>query len=510
MEHPPQITSTRILVVGESMRRVIEAGLLVAVAAAVLAFGGTAPQFFAITQGIILLLGTVHLLTGRRSSATLARLPVAVPFLLIALVLLQIIPLPLSLARVLGTSLPDLPRRSYFTVSAAPYDTISHLLQLATYITAFYLILRLCEEQKAKKRLVVSLLAIGVFEAFYGLIQYLTGWQQIFTYVKKFYLEEATGTYVNRNHFAGLLEMILPFAVVLALQQAWTLRRKMRNEPGRAKRILSSTAFPLFVFWIFLAGILFAALAFSRSRMGIISALVSLIAMLTLAGTTSLSARGRVAVGALFLLGIVGLAVWIGSDPVISRFETLSDQYNRPGQDRLSVWRDTLHLIRRHPVLGSGFGTFAVVYPSVQTAFLNNLVDHAHCDYLEIAAELGIPGAVLVFGAIFWILGRTIQRCRKSGEAYDNALSFGCLGGIVAILLHSLADFNLYIPANALVLSIIMALAWSNANQHASSGATSAAMTWRKFDHVENGDRTLSAVLQRAGRLRARLSSPII
>jgi len=501
-----------ILVQGRFTDRLVEAGLLAAVVVAVLSFGGTAPQFFAVTQVIILLLGILQLAVMRRATATSVRFPVVVPSLLIALVLLQIVPLPISLApafRILAAD-ADPPAHPFFTISTAPYETISHLLLLVTYLTAFYLVLVLCEERKAQRRIVLALLAIAVFEAFYGLIQYLTGWQQIFTYVKKFYLEEATGTYVNRNHFAGLLEMILPFAVVLALQQAWTLRRKMRNEPGRAKRILSSTAFPLFVFWIFLAGILFAALAFSRSRMGIISALVSLIAMLTLAGTTSLSARGRVAVGALFLLGIVGLAVWIGSDPVISRFETLSDQYNRPGQDRLSVWRDTLHLIRRHPVLGSGFGTFAVVYPSVQTAFLNNLVDHAHCDYLEIAAELGIPGAVLVFGAIFWILGRTIQRCRKSGEAYDNALSFGCLGGIVAILLHSLADFNLYIPANALVLSIIMALAWSNANQHASSGATSAAMTWRKFDHVENGDRTLSAVLQRAGRLRARLSSPII
>src|SRR5438477_5706996 len=351
------------------MRRVIEAGLLVAVAAAVLAFGGTAPQFFAITQGIILLLGTVHLLTGRRSSATLARLPVAVPFLLIALVLLQIIPLPLSLARVLGTSLPDLPRRSYFTVSAAPYDTISHLLQLATYITAFYLILRLCEEQKAKKRLVVSLLAIGVFEAFYGLIQYLTGWQQIFTYVKKFYLEEATGTYVNRNHFAGLLEMILPFAVALTLRRTRILFQNPSSRTATLGKIASRTEFLSLVFWLFLATLLFVALVLSRSRMGIISVLVSLIAILALDGTASMRARTRAAVAALLFLGVLGLVVWIGSDPLMSRFETLGQEYNFSGQYRISIWRDTLGLIRHHPLLGTGLGSFSTVYPSVQTGF---------------------------------------------------------------------------------------------------------------------------------------------
>jgi O-antigen ligase len=222
--------------------------------------------------------------------------------------------------------------------------------------------------------------------------------------------------------------------------------------------------FPYLALWIFVAAVLFAALLFSRSRMGIISALVSLIAVLALAGSGSLSMRARVAVGALFFLGIIGLAVWIGSDPVITRFEALGDQYSHPGQDRVSIWRDTLRLIRLHPVLGSGLGTFTVVYPSVQTAFLSNFVDHAHSDYLQIAAELGVPGAILAFCGILWILGLTVRH-GKRGSEYDRGISFACFGGTTAILLHSLADFNLYIPANALVFAIILALAWSNAHR---------------------------------------------
>ena len=445
------------------MRRVIEAGLFVAVALAVLAFGGTAPQFFAITQVIILTLGILQLFAGRNFSAASVRFPVTIPLLLIALVLLQIVPLPISLVPVFRATVFDPPAHSSFTISAAPYQTVSQLLALVTCLTTFYLVLMICTDHRAKKRLVLALLAIGVLEAFYGLIQYLTGWQQIFFYVKKFYLQDATGTYINRNHFAGLLEMILPFAVVMALQKVWTLRRKVPDEPGRTKKILSSTEFPILALWIFVAAVLFAALVFSRSRMGIISALVSLIAILGLAGTSRLPTRTRIATGTLFLLGIVGLSVWIGSDPVITRFETLGDQYSHPGQDRLSIWRDTLHLIRREPFLGSGFGTFAVVYPSVQTAFLNHLVDYAHCDYLQIAAELGVPGGILLFGAIFWILGLTVRHSSTACGEHDKAISLACLGSITAILLHSLADFNLYIPANALVFAVVLALAWSNA-----------------------------------------------
>jgi O-antigen ligase len=153
--------------------------------------------------------------------------------------------------------------------------------------------------------------------------------------------------------------------------------------------------------------------------------------------------------------------VWIGSDPVMSRFETLGQEYNLNGQNRISIWRDTLGLIRHHPLLGTGLGSFAVVYPSVQTAFLALLVEHAHCDYLEVASELGLPGGILVFGSIFWILARTARQYRQAEERFDRAISLGCIGSIAAILVHSLADFNLYIPANALVFTIILAMAWS-------------------------------------------------
>jgi len=447
------------------MVRFLEAGLIGAVCVAVLAFGGTAPSFFALTQVIIFGLGVAFLLSRQFSRGPSFRIPVASPLLLVALVLLQICPLPVSLAPMFGRARDELPAGSHFTVSMARYQTVSHLLLLVTYLTAFFLTLFLCQDRNAKKRLVFALVSLGAFEALYGLIQYLTGWQQIFTYVKKYYLEEATGTYINRNHFAGFLEMILPFAMVLALR--WTHLLSKNASDGRAgtfRKIVSRTELVSVVFWLFLAILISAALVLSRSRMGIISALVSLVAVLALAGTSAVRPRTRVAVAALFFLGVLGLIVWIGSDPVMSRFETLGQEYNLIGQNRISIWRDTLGLIRQHPFLGIGLGSFSVAYTSVQTAFLNLLVEHAHCDYLEVATELGLPGAILVFGSIFWVLAQTARRYRKTEEHFDKAISLACIGSIAAILVHSLADFNLYIPANALVFTMILAMAWSGAH----------------------------------------------
>src|SRR5437660_10561787 len=99
------------------MVRLLEVGLIGAVCVAVLAFGGTAPSFFAVTQVIILGLGVAFLLSGKYSRLVGARIPVVSPLLLVALVLLLICPLPLSLAPIFGRALDELPARSYFTVS---------------------------------------------------------------------------------------------------------------------------------------------------------------------------------------------------------------------------------------------------------------------------------------------------------------------------------------------------------------------------------------------------------
>lgn len=446
------------------MVRLLEVGLVGALCVAVLAFGGTAPSFFATTQVIILGLGVLFILSGQVSRITSTHIPIASPLLLFALVLLQVCPLPVSLAPLFGRTPDDLVGESHFTVSMAQYQTVSHLLLLVTYLTAFFLTLVLCRDPHAKRRLVFAMVSLGVFEALYGLIQYLTGWQQIFTYVKKYYLEEATGTYINRNHFAGFLEMILPFAVVLALRWARLLFQNTSSRTATLRKIASRTELLSLAFWLFLATLLFVALVLSRSRMGTISALVSVVAILALDRTASMRARTRAAAAALFFLGVLGLVVWIGSDPVMSRFETLGQEYNFNGQNRISIWRDTLGLIRHHPLLGTGLGSFSTVYPSVQTVFLHLFVDHAHCDYLEVASELGLPGAILVFGSIFWVLARTAGQYKKAQESFDKAVSLGCIGSIAAILVHSLADFNLYIPANALVFTVIVALAWSSAH----------------------------------------------
>lgn len=457
------------------MRRAVEVAFVLAIWTAALAFGGTASPFFFPTQAIVFALGALVLWSGLRSAHSATRLPIIAPGFLILWVLIQILPLPTFASSVLGSSRAASAGHTAITLSEAPYQTVSHLLLLVTYITAFYLAIWISEDRRAVKRLVYALVALGAFEAFYGLLQYLTGWQQIFAYAKKYYLEDATGTYINRNHFAGLLEMLLPFCVAFVLHLAGDCVRAAQRTESKMRGFLTAPETSWLAFWLFLSAVLFTALAFSRSRMGLISALASLICVVALAGSRSTSHRTRVAVAALLVLGVIGIVAWIGSDPLVTRFEALGYEYSATGQNRASIWRDTLKLIRQRPVFGTGLGTFSVAFTSVQTTFLTYLVDHAHCDYLEIVSELGFLGAAVLFGSIFWILARAAQAYRNTPDRRDAALGLGCIGGIVAILAHSLADFNLYIPANALIFSVLLGLAWreSAAAKLAASAAAS-------------------------------------
>jgi O-antigen ligase len=295
-----------------------------------------------------------------------------------------------------GPALAELAGSRWTRWTIQSYATRTHLLALLACLAVFYLALLVCQTRGGKRRLVFSLLGLGIFEAFYGLIQYLTGFQRIFAYAKKYDLEEATGTYVNRNHYAGLLEMILPFSLALAFYEFERLRRREAQSPRRKRKLFAGSGFAREVFWVAVAVLLAVALLFSRSRMGILAGLLSSLFVFGLVAISRLGGRNGLWLAGSFLVLGLTLAVWIGPGPVLQRFQNVGDEYSGQGQDRVTIWKDARGLMRAHPLLGTGFGTFSIAYTSVQTGFLGRFVNHAHNDYLEISSDLGIPGVGFV------------------------------------------------------------------------------------------------------------------
>jgi len=440
----------------QRMKHIFEIGLIGGVMLATLAFGGTEMPCFSIVQITFLGLGVLLLAAYNSTLMRDPRPPVVIPLSLVVFVLLQCVHLLGSKNSLDGASLSG--------ISVAPYETLSHLLVLVTYLAAFYLTFIVVQQPDGGARLVFALLGLGTFESCYGLFQYLTGWQRIFSYEKTVNLDMATGTYINYDHFAGLLEMTLPLALACAYGQYQTIPpthrglRLLRSFFGREE-------YHKLILWLFLAVVFLLAIVFSESRMGLISTIVSVFLLVILAATSGRQRISAAALALVFLTAGVCAAFWIGPEPVITRFQTLGQQHGAPAGNRWAIWRDTVQLIEGHPWLGTGLGTFSVAYTAVQTAFAGRFVDHAHNDYLEFASELGIPAALLLFGAVFYVLLQSARSFHRSDSGFEKTLALGCFGSLFAISLHSLTDFNLQIPANALVFVVILGLAHANSSR---------------------------------------------
>jgi len=342
------------------------------------------------------------------------------------------------------------------------WATSEMVVRLLVYGSAFASARRVARDERSAQRLILALLVLGVFEAAYGLVQYFTGWQKILWHERVYYRESATGTYVNHNHFAGFLEMVIPFAVARALTAL-----------SRAGNHRAHSAAGKAAMFLFLAAVLVLAVVFSESRMGLIacvSSLAVMAAVLRLRGRKFAAPHGSLSAGLILLLLIASAALmyWMGPEPVFMRFAELPERQG-PGAagGRLEVWADALHLIGERPLAGIGLGAFEAAYTKVQTVDVSARVDFAHNDYLQVAAELGVPAALLFWALIFALATRTLRACLIPADRTRHSIALGATGALAALLLHSLTDFNLYIPANGLVFAVVLGLGSSQSTADA-------------------------------------------
>jgi len=443
------------------VKNVVEWSLLLIVTGSALAFGGVqTPAYCAMGAAIFLLLFLVLAQQTLRGRIDLPLPLWALPFF--AWVLLEIVPLPAAAVSFLSPHrlLPALeaalgPAASrWTTLSLYPHDTRLMLFKLAAYLAAFTLAAYAFEARGPRRILPRGLIVMGLIEASYGIIQYLTGYQKIFGFAKQVYVFDATGTYINHNHFAGCLELVLPFAVTMVFYNLQAQPAGGFSYP-RAHGSSASSRYPRVFFYAGIVILLLIAVVFSRSRMGLFSVLVSLIVM-ALLGQTGGGRRAWLVVTLLVIACAMTYAAWIGVAPVINRFQALAPSGFEDPYGRVVIWKQASGIIKDYPAVGTGLGTFGVAFRRFQTSTLELFVDHAHNDYLELATDTGIPGALLLFVPIIALLVRMIVAYRKARDDYRRSVLLGCIGGTTALLIHSAMDFNLQIPANALLFAVIL------------------------------------------------------
>jgi len=275
------------------------------------------------------------------------------------------------------------------------------------------------------------LLLLGILEALLGLVQYFfaPGW--ILGYVSPFY--RSSGTLINRNHFAGLLEMFIPIAFGLAYVSA-----RRFTEMARPYSYVLAGAF------------MGLALLFSVSRMGIFSFLSTIfflgIVLQFRKSHGSLAAGLGLGMGGLVVAG----ALWIGIDVIVQRYSEIAGEEAILREGRVIVFRDAIRMIAANPS-GVGTGNFQDRYRAFQTVHPEMLLDHTHNDYLETAAEWGLPVALAFWTFLLFVVVRGVRLFASIDSPEQRGILLACTGATFSILVHSLADFNLQIPSNAML-----------------------------------------------------------
>jgi O-antigen ligase len=256
----------------------------------------------------------------------------------------------------------------------------------------------------------------------------------------------ATGTYVNRNHFGGFLGLLLPPAIAQTAVSVSVAVRRIRTGQENA-HILRACI------WAALTSACLAGILCSLSRMSIVSCTVSAIITLYLLFRPTASRSISIVAGVALSIGVLLPGVFV------DRFATLTVDDGRDAATRADLWKDTMSIVRAFPLTGSGAGTYATALLPYKTVAPSHDVNFAHNDYIQHLSELGFLGVPPLACLGLVILWRAVKAGTNTAITEERAVAAGCVGSIVSILIHSLVDFNLYIPANAMLVAWIAGLA---------------------------------------------------
>ena len=301
---------------------------------------------------------------------------------------------------------------------------------------------------RARRRLLaVSVALAALFQIVYGARHLLAGATRIWGIEVPNLATRLRGTYVNPNHMALLLEMAL--AVSLAWLW-WGLQRHRRRVSVETRTMVVLLAALL---WVGCA----AALVATGSRAGMLAALTATAAQCLWVPAGAAQRRWQLAGGAVLVAGLLALVPWILRSAPAGAVAASGEVSLG---SRLEAYRSSLGLVPEYPLLGTGLGTFQEIFPVVQPASLAPGVwRHAHNDWLELLITGGVVGfAVLVAGV--WLLGRRLTEVRARGRrSEDRAAALAALGALVAVGLHELLDFGLTMPANVVILCVVLGAA---------------------------------------------------
>jgi O-antigen ligase len=376
--------------------------------------------------------------------------------LFLLLVLFQMLPLPSGIVKIISPktfalrqALSFEPSALSFQLSFVPFATKIEFFKWLTLSGLFFFLLYWGHSNKDLIRLIPIIMLVAIGESLYGMLEFFSGHRYILYLDGSSLISSVTGTFINRNYFAGYLSMVIPLSVGYLFSRESYQKGRFLGWRHRISSLDGKTFLITFGIILMILGLIFSA-----SRMGIVSLLLSFSLISLLFGKSQKGQRFSKTTVLIFGLALLW-AVWIGLDAVIGRFFTVSESF----EDRWMFWVNTYHIFKDFPLIGSGLGTFIHIFPMYRSFHIQGLVTHAENDFLQLASEVGIIGAGLLLILLLFFFYKTIFGIRLlSHRESERYIGIGGLVGIVALMFHSLVERNIQVPANAFLYTFIWAL----------------------------------------------------
>jgi O-antigen ligase len=346
---------------------------------------------------------------------------------------------------------------SWIAISADPYQTRIFALQLMALTIAGALFYRYAGTRARINTLIYVIIFVAVASAIFGLIRQTTQHAAGFG-LPRLQTDSGYGQFINKNHFAFLMEMAFGLGVGLIVAGGITRERAL---------IYFASLLPIWT-----------ALVFSNSRGGMLAMMAQLvIAALLFTSASDTANRGtgrvveilrswpvRIALMAVLILGVFIGTVWVGGDRLASNLEAVRIEFNdetaatRHGANRNEIWKATLRMFQAHPIAGAGMGGYWVAITAYHDASGRLTPQEAHNDYLELLASGGLIG-IAIGGWFIFVVWKRISRNLLSRDRFTRAVTFAATLGIAGVAIHSLVDFGLHMIVNALIFIALITIA---------------------------------------------------
>jgi O-antigen ligase len=324
-----------------------------------------------------------------------------------------------------------------FHATASSYNTRMELLLLLADLLVLFLAVQAFRTLEDWRGFIWFGMGFGFLVSIFGILQHLTFNGKLYWFREMHYGGIPFGPYANRNHFAGFAELILPLALVPLVL-------------GRVRRER------LLVVGLF-AVLPVGALFLSASRGGIVSFAVELGVLAFVIVWRRSMGKSLYAAAAILVVALL-MVSWLGVGQILQRFSSMQSLEMTAGK-RASMRRDTLRIFLDRPLLGTGLGTLQIVFPPYETLYDGKIVNHTHNDYLEALAETGLAGGLCCAWFLAVLFAESLKRLRQLNNSFAGALQLSGSVACCGFLAHSLVDFNLHIPANAMLFFLMAHLA---------------------------------------------------